>query len=84
MLAAALATLLHPVLQLLQLEGSAYSAHTTNELVSVLIYGLASVRKHKLHDLFKQLPTSCCLPMPFQHFFFLYRVKTMGERVLAA
>lgn len=37
--------------------GSAYSAQTSTHLLSILLYGRAGVRKHKLGDLFKQQPT---------------------------
>lgn len=52
---------------LLQLE----EVLTQHRLLSVLLYGSASVRKHKLEDLFKQSPPSWRLLMPFQRFLFL-------------
>lgn len=62
--------------------GSAYSAHGSSELLSTLIYGPASVRKHKLEDLFKQLPTSWCLVIAVSAFFIFREEKTMGEEQL--
>lgn len=61
--------------------GSAYSAHASTELLSMLIYGPASVRKHKLEDLFKPSPTSWCLVIAVSAFFiFGGKKKQWGEK----
>lgn len=56
--------------------GSAYSAGPRSELHCILIYGPASVRKHKLVDLFKHCVVYGC------HFstFYFYREKNNGSR----
>lgn len=53
-----------PETRLLQLE-EVLTQHLLALSSSIFTYGPASVRKHKLEDLFKQLPTPwCCFSAP--------------------